>query len=66
MPLNEKEKKERLAFVRFWAEYVKKNPNRIWSKQQAVLINSQLRGALQDPALYLKVKKLISSRGSRA
>ena len=61
MPLNKRELEERLEFVRFWAEYVKKNPNSVWSRQQAVLINSQLRGARQDPALYMKIKKLISA-----
>ncbi len=60
MPLSKKERRERLDFVRFWADYIKKTPNEVWSKQQALLINSQLRGARQDPILYMKIKKLIS------
>ncbi len=61
MPLSKKEREERLDFVRFWAAYIKKTPNKVWSKQQALLINSQLRGARQDPVLYMKIKKLVSA-----
>ena len=34
--------KERLDFVRFWAEYVKTHSDGEWSKQQKELINSQI------------------------
>lgn len=36
---------ERMKFVEKWAEYVKSHPDREWSRQQAVLINSQIRNA---------------------
>ena len=31
---------ERLDFVKFWAEYVKTHPDKEWSEQQNVLIDS--------------------------
>lgn len=34
--------KERLAFIKRYSKWVKSVPNEIWSKQQAVLINSFL------------------------
>ncbi len=53
---------ERLRFVKFWANYVKTNPNKKWSRQQNVLINSVMKSANQDASLYTKVKKLTASR----
>jgi hypothetical protein len=49
---------ERLRFVRLWAEYIKKTPNKKWSQQQNMLINSVMKSSDQDVRLYLKVKKL--------
>lgn len=43
----EKEKeinrKERLEFVKYWANYVKTHPDKEWSRQQNIIINSQIR-----------------------
>lgn len=50
---------QRLGFVEFWADYVKKTPNKVWSKQQADFINSVLKGANQDKELYMKVKEIM-------
>ena len=36
-------KEERLNFVKFWAEYVRTHSDKEWSKQQNVVINSQIR-----------------------
>ena len=38
-------KKDRRNFVRFWVRYMKKVPDKEWSRQQAFLINSQLQSA---------------------
>lgn len=38
----EKNKIERMEFVKFWAKYVKKHKDKEWSKQQNIIINSQL------------------------
>ena len=35
--------KERMKFIKFWTEYIKKNSDKKWSKQQNILINSQLK-----------------------
>lgn len=37
-------KEDRLNFVKFWAEYVKTHSDKEWSKQQNVIIDSQIRG----------------------
>jgi hypothetical protein len=38
-------KKDRMNFIKYWAEYVKNNPDEVWSKQQNVLIKSQIQNA---------------------
>ena len=35
-------KEERINFVKFWAEYVRTHDDKDWSRQQNVIINSQL------------------------
>jgi len=34
--------RERLNFIKFWAEYVKTHSDEDWSEQQNIIINSQL------------------------
>jgi hypothetical protein len=41
--------KERLAFVRIYAAWVKRTPNAEWSRQQALLINSFFENARNTP-----------------
>ena len=62
MASSRRDEKERLAFVRFWTNYMKKVPNKVWSRQQAMLVDSILESANQDIKLYMKVKR-ISSHG---
>lgn len=52
-------KQDRLWFVDYWAEYVKTHSDKEWSRQQNVLINSQLQSAKHiklNRKDYLKVK----------
>lgn len=35
--------KERLEFIKFWANYIKTHKDEDWSKQQNMLINSQMQ-----------------------
>ena len=49
----------RIGFVKFWVDYIKRTPNKVWSKQQADFINSVLKGANQDKEFYLKVKEIM-------
>jgi len=55
----EQNQKERLAFIKRYSEWVKSVPNEIWSKQQAVLINSFLMSSKDfqlDRKAYLMMK----------
>ena len=47
---------DRENFIKFWVEYMKSMPDKEWSKQQNVIINSQLQGA--DHKTYMKIKGL--------
>ena len=38
-------KEDRMNFVRYWAEYIKSHSDDEWSKQQNVIINSQIKNA---------------------
>jgi hypothetical protein len=44
----EKNRERRRKFVREWAEYVKSHSDEKWSKQQNVIINSQIKTAKQE------------------
>ncbi|MBW2976902.1 hypothetical protein KY347_05640 [Candidatus Woesearchaeota archaeon] len=51
--------KDRMWFVEYWANYVKTHPDKEWSRQQNVLINSVMKNAKNrklTPKEYLKVK----------
>ncbi|MBS3091774.1 hypothetical protein J4217_05000 [Candidatus Pacearchaeota archaeon] len=37
--------KERLWFITYWADYIKAHSDEEWSKQQAILIDSQIENA---------------------
>ena len=47
-----------LEFIEFLVDYIKKTPNKVWSKHQADFINPILKGANTDKDLYLKVKEI--------
>lgn len=52
-------KEDRMNFVKYWAHYVKTQPDKVWSKQQKVIIDSQIKGARSfrlSPEKYLKIK----------
>lgn len=54
----EKNFEERLQFVRFYASWIKKVPNEVWSKQQAELISSFMMNArnfMMSREKYLKM-----------
>ncbi len=36
---------DRLNFVRYWAEYIRTHPDKDWSEQQKMLIDSQISNA---------------------
>ncbi len=56
-----KNQKERLDFVIKWANFVRSHPDEEWSRQQKVLINSQIKGAkkqLLSLKEYLSIKRV--------
>ncbi|MBL7147589.1 MAG: hypothetical protein ISS82_02080 [Nanoarchaeota archaeon] len=52
-------KEDRINFVKYWANYVRTHPDKVWSKQQNILINSGIQSAKHcklTPKQYLKIK----------
>jgi len=50
---------DRMWFVEYWAEYVKTHPDKEWSRQQNILINSMMKNARNSkltPKEYLEIK----------
>ncbi len=60
MGLSKAEKDARLEFVRQWVNYMKSHTNKVWSRQQTMLINSMLKGADQNKERYLKRKAAVA------
>ncbi|MBI2508237.1 hypothetical protein HYV89_04770 [Candidatus Woesearchaeota archaeon] len=53
-------KQERMNFVEYWADFVKNNPDEVWSRQQKLLIDSQIKNAKSFKISrkdYLEIKK---------
>ena len=48
---------ERMRFIDKWAEYVKTHSDKEWSKQQNIIINSNLRAASMTKEQFFKMKK---------
>jgi len=64
----EKNRQERLAFVRRYATWVKQVPNEVWSRQQADLIDSFLENARNyalSRSQYLRMHQVTGRRRSR-
>lgn len=52
-------REDRMNFVEYWADFVRSNPDKVWSKQQRILIDSMMQNAKQFPLSaeeYLKMK----------
>lgn len=48
---------ERMRFIDKWAEFVKTHSDKEWSKQQNIIINSNLRAASMTKEQFFKMKK---------
>lgn len=51
---------DRMWFVEYWANYVKTHPDKDWSRQQNILINSVIgssKNSKLSPKEYLKIKE---------
>jgi len=42
----ERNREERLKFVELWAEYVRTHSDREWSRQQKIVVDSQLKNLI--------------------
>lgn len=36
-------KEDRLNFIDFWADYIRKHPDKVWSRAQNIVIDSQIK-----------------------
>ncbi len=57
MKFKEENFKERLEFIDKWSKFVLENEDKVWSKQQNVIINSCLKSAEISKEDYLKLKE---------
>ncbi|MBI2580241.1 hypothetical protein HYV85_00345 [Candidatus Woesearchaeota archaeon] len=58
-------REDRLNFVEYWADYVRTHPPKDWSRQQKVIIDSQIqsaRAAKLTPKQYLEIKGEVCRR----
>ena len=56
---------DRMWFVEYWARYIKTHSDKDWSKQQNVIINSQIQSARSvklTPRQYLEIKGEVCRR----
>ena len=51
-----KNNEERMNFVDLWSKYVLEHDDKVWSKQQNIIINSNLKSANMTKEEYLKMK----------
>ena len=54
-----KNKKSREEFIDFWANYVKTHSDKEWSRQQNVLIDSQIQSARAHKWTVEEYKKML-------
>ncbi|MBW2989830.1 hypothetical protein KY358_05945 [Candidatus Woesearchaeota archaeon] len=58
--IRKKNDMDRMDFVKRWADYVRTHPDKVWSRQQNVLINSMIGDAKHSRLSlkeYLMLKK---------
>jgi len=49
-------RKQRMDFVGYWADYVRTHADKDWSAQQNIIINSCLRNAALTKEQFLEMK----------
>ena len=50
---------DRMWYVEYWANYVRTHPDKVWSRQQNILINSMMKNSRNSkltPKEYLEIK----------
>jgi len=61
----ERNRKERLAFVERWGDYVRSSDDKVWSSKQAFLINAQMESAKRyglSAKEYLRLKEEVAKK----
>ncbi|MFH1511139.1 MAG: hypothetical protein ABIF10_05590 [Candidatus Woesearchaeota archaeon] len=48
--------RERMDFVDYWSKYVMSHPDKEWSRQQNIIINSSLRSFSMTKEEFLRMK----------
>ncbi len=56
MGFKEKNRDDRIAFVERWAEFVRTHDDKDWSRQQNIIIDSQIKSSTMTRDEYLKMK----------
>ncbi|MBD3202707.1 hypothetical protein GF327_00300 [Candidatus Woesearchaeota archaeon] len=56
MNFKEKNNKEMLEFVDKWSKYVLEHDDKVWSRQQNIIINSCIKSSSMTKEQYLKMK----------
>jgi hypothetical protein len=56
MKFTAENQKERMKFVDFWSKYVLEHDDKVWSKQQNIIINAGLKNNKMTKEQYLKMK----------
>ena len=56
MGFMEKNEEERLKFVDLWSKYVLEHSDRVWSRQQNIIINSSIKTANMSKHVFLDIK----------
>ncbi|MFP4118363.1 MAG: hypothetical protein ACLFTR_05580 [Candidatus Woesearchaeota archaeon] len=56
MAWKEDNQEERMRFIKRWAEYVRTHDDKDWSRQQNIIIDSQIKNNKMKREEYLKMK----------
>ncbi|MFP4656780.1 MAG: hypothetical protein ACLFNK_04350 [Candidatus Woesearchaeota archaeon] len=56
MAWKEDNQEERMRFIKRWAEYVRTHDDKDWSRQQNIIIDSQIKNNKMTREEYLKMK----------
>lgn len=56
MGFNERNDKENLKFVDLWADYVRTHEDKVWSRQQNIIINSSIKTSRMTRKQFLHMK----------
>lgn len=62
LKVSQDNRKSRLFFVEYWAQYMKEHSDQEWGEQQNIIINSQMQGAKHYP---FSAKRYLEMKGEK-